>query len=370
MSRRSPRFVLLFVAALTPRAALARAPEASLPAEQIAAVDKAVREEMEKQKVVGLALGVIRDGKVAYLKGYGLANREKKIAVTTDSVFNWASNSKPLAAVATMQLVEKKLLDLDADVRKYVPEFPDKGKVITARHLLCHQSGIPHYTNGKVIPTEKKYANAQPFLDPVVALDKFNHSPLIFDPGEKTDYSSYAYILLSAVVQRAGKEPFDRQVQQRIAKPAGMKLLALDVETKNQPNWTVGYVRGKDGASVAAKEEAHYWKHGAGAYKSNIGDFARWAEALLNRKLVSEETEKAMWTRQKTADGKETNWGLGFGVADQNGLRVSHNGAQDEATTRLVISPGARHGVVVMTNCRFADVGAFTTAVSAALNGK
>jgi len=94
-----------------------------------------------------------------------------------------------------MQLIEKKKLNLDTDVRKCVPEFPETGHVITTRHLLCHQSEIPHYANGKIVPTVRKYDEADPFSQPVLALDKFNQSPLIFSPGKKVDYSPYAYIL-------------------------------------------------------------------------------------------------------------------------------------------------------------------------------
>src|SRR5690606_10775158 len=119
----------------------------TLAAGRAAAVDRAVEAEMERQELVGVAVGVIQGGKVVYLQGYGLADREKQTPVTTKSVFNWASNSKPFAAVLAMQLAEKKKLDLDADVRDYVPEFPDKRARITARHLLDHQSGIPHYGN-------------------------------------------------------------------------------------------------------------------------------------------------------------------------------------------------------------------------------
>jgi serine beta-lactamase-like protein LACTB, mitochondrial len=333
------------------------------------AVDTAVKAEMEKQQIVGSAVGIIRDGEIVHLKGYGLADREKKVPVSTDSVFNWASNSKPLAAVLAMQLVEAKKLDLDDDVRKYVPEFPDKASTITTRHLLCHQSGITHYVNGKVIPTERSHV-FDDYFDPIHSLDKFNRSPLIFKPGEKTDYSSYAYILLSAVVQRAGKEPFDKQIVNRIAKPLMLSSLELDVETKGQKHWTVGYAKGGSGVVAPVSEEAHYWKHGAGGYKSNVGDFARWAKGLLDRKLVSEKTEATMWERQKTSDGKLTSWGLGFTVDEQGGLRVAHNGSQPETTTRMVLYPKSRQGVVVMTNCRHASPTAISTAVFAALREK
>lgn len=333
------------------------------------AVDEAVKAEMEKQQIVGAAVGIIRDGEIVHLQGYGLADREKKVPATTDSIFNWASNSKPLAAILAMQLVDAKKLDLDADVRKYVPKFPDKGEKITTCHLLCHQSGIPHYTNGKVIATERNHSFDELF-DPIHSLDTFNRSPLIFKPGEKTNYSSYAYILLSAVIQRAGKEPFDKQIANRISKPLKLGSLELDVEAKDQKYWTIGYSKDQGGMVVPTKEEAHYWKYGAGGYKSNIGDFARWAQGLIVRKLVSESAEKAMWTRQKTNDDKLTTWGLGFTVDEQGGLRVSHNGSQPEATTRMVIYPKSRQGVVVMTNCRHASPTAISTAIFAALNRK
>ncbi len=368
MDRRIPAALVVMGFLGTPSFALEK-PAKLLPEALAAAVDAAVKAEMEKQQIVGAAIGIIRDGEIAHLKGYGLADREKKVPATTDSVFNWASNSKPLAAVLAMQLVDAKKLDLDADVRKYVPEFPDKGETITTRHLLCHQSGIPHYANGKVIPTERKRSLDELF-DPIHSLDKFNGSPLIFKPGEKTDYSSYAYILLSAVIQRAGKEPFHEQIQNRIAKPLKMGSLELDVETKDQKHWTVGYLKGLGGTIIPAKEEAHYWKHGAGGYKSNVGDFARWAKGLIDHKLVSDSAEKAMWTRQKTSDDKLTTWGLGFTLDEQGGLRVSHNGSQPETKTRMAIYPKSRQGVVVMTNCQYANPTAISTAVYAALKEK
>lgn len=342
----------------------AQTTEPKLSPAQIARVDAAVKKEMEKQGLVGVAVGVLQQGNIVYLQGYGLADREKKLPVTTQSIFNWASNSKPLCAVVAMQLVEQGKLDLDIDVRQYVPEFPVKEHPITMRQLLCHQSGIQHY--GIVVPTKRSYSQKLPYLDPVLALDVFNRTPLIYQPGEKTVYSSYAYLLASAVVQGAGKEPFGKQIEKRITGPLEMTSMQLDMDFADQPNWTVGYTK-EAGQVVRAKEEAHYWKHGAGGYKSNIGDFARWAQALIHHRLVSPAIEKQMWARQKTSDGKLSTYGLGFAVDDQNGLKVSHGGKQDETTTRLIIYPDKKHGIVVMTNCGFGDPAAISTAIYQAL---
>jgi CubicO group peptidase (beta-lactamase class C family) len=358
-------YVWAILCSITLRAVAEDQPQL-LAAAKAEAVDRALEEVLEKEQGVGLAIGIIERGEIVYLKGYGLADRERNRPATATTVFNWASNSKPLAAVAAMQLVEQGKLDLDVDVRTYVPEFPDKGVVITTRHLRCHQSGIPHYSNGKVIPTVRKYDVRSPFLDPVCACDKFNQSPLLFSPGDKTDYSSYAYILLSAVIQRAGGEPFADQVQARIGKPLGMESLQLDLD-ESQPEWAVGYTKSKE-KSVRAKPEAHAWKAGGGGYKSNIGDFAKFAQALIQGRLMSPETQAKMWERQPTKSGQDTTWALGFSIADQQGtLAVSHNGRQDETTTRMVIYPAVRRGMVVMSNCGFTEIGEFSTAAFRAM---
>ncbi len=209
--------------------------------QEIATVDRAVRTEMERQRIVGLALGWIRGGEVVYTKGFGLEDRDRQIPVSEQTLFRWASVSKPLTALAAWQLVEKKRLNLDADVRQLVPEFPDKGSKITARQLMCHQGGIVHYTNGKLIRTRRNYRSTHPFEDCVLALDTFRESPLVAPPGTRFSYSTHGYILLSAVVQRAGRQKFADQVAERIARPLGMTTLQPDYQWKTLPHRAIGY---------------------------------------------------------------------------------------------------------------------------------
>jgi CubicO group peptidase (beta-lactamase class C family) len=208
-------------------------------------VDAAVLENMEKQQAVGatlgVAVGVIQNGRVVYLNGYGFADRKKQTLVTAKTLFRWASIFKVLTGVAALQLSEQGKLDLDRDVRDYVPDFPDKGATITARDILRHQSGIPHYISGKVVVTPGHYVTEHPFEDVVVALDKFKESPLLFSPGEKVSYSSYDYILLSAVLQRAGKEKFADQIKEGIAAPLGLKTLQPDYQWLENPERASGY---------------------------------------------------------------------------------------------------------------------------------
>jgi serine beta-lactamase-like protein LACTB, mitochondrial len=332
-------------------------------------VDSAVIEQMKQQGIVGVAVGIIFDSKVVYTKGYGFSNAENQNPVTSASVFNWASNSKPVIAVAAMQLVQMGKLNLDAPISKYLPELPDQFSEITARQLLCHQSGIPHYSNGKIVSSDRTMS-AQQELDPVNSIHRFALSPLIFEPGSKTDYSSYAYVLLSAVVQCAGKSKLDEQLSERIGQPLDLRSFQMDVAFQAQKDWVTSY-KISNGAPKPVKDYAHFWKHGAGGYKSDVRDFAKFACALSSKQLINEQTTTAMWTNQNTVDGVKSKFGLGVAVQGEGrSLKISHNGSQDETRTRMVIYPNRGHGVVVMCNTQGAEPRRISTAIYSAMNRK
>ncbi len=326
------------------------------------AVDETVMVQMTDQKIVGAAIGIIRDGQVVYTQGYGFANLKSHTPVTQETVFNWASNCKPFIAVAAMQLVQSDYLDLDQAIGTYIPSLPDHLKPLTTRQLLCHQSGIVHYSNGKVIPWGQR-ASVQEELDPFNSLHRFAMSPLIFTPSSKTEYSSHAYVLLSAVVQAAGKKPIDQQLAARIIEPLGLTSFQMDLPYEGQLHWTTAY-KITDGIYEEVEDLAHFWKHGAGGYKSNVKDFARFATALMNREMIDDKTTAMMWTPQKTSDGAISRYGLGVAVSGKDrDLKVSHNGSQEETRTRMVIYPNQKHGVVVMCNTQGADTNRISAAI-------
>ena len=330
-------------------------------------LDGILEGELQKQSLVGAALGVIVDGEVAYLRGYGLADRENKIPVTRKTLFRWASISKCLTSVTAMQLYERNLLDLSRDVRSYTPEFPDKKALITPRDLLCHQGGIVHYSNGKVIHTRRQYDVPHPFESVVLALDTFRESPLVNQPGEKFSYTTHGYILLSAVIERAGKEKFASQVEKRIARPLGMTTLQPDYQWKHIPHRAVGY-RKKNKKVVPSTNTDVSWKLGGGGFISNIDDLALFAKGLINGKLVKPETERLMWTPQKLKDSKSTTYGYGFNIKGTGKeLQVAHSGGQEKTRTRMVIFPGKRMGVVVMSNSEHCNSKSLAAAAIGAL---
>ena len=340
---------------------------AELTPSQRKAVDEAVITQMQQQHLVGLSMGIIQDGVVAYTAGYGLADREAGTPVTADTMYRWASISKPLTAVAAMQLVDANNLDLDADVRALVPEFPEQVSPITTRQLLGHLAGVVHYRNGPVVPTQRDYAEPHPHADVVQALDTFKASPLVSDPGEAFNYSTHGYILASAVVQRAGKERFAWQVKSRIADPLGMQSLQPDYQWVDIPNRAKGY-RKLAGMIVASDDSDVSWKLGGGGWISTIGDLSRFAAGLMGDALLPADAKVAMWTPQRTVDGTATGYGLGFGVSGAGAnLKVSHTGAQAKTRTIMSIWPAKRSGVVIMTNSEWVDRDKVMAAITQAM---
>lgn len=329
----------------------------------VEAIKEVVDTGFERQELIGLAVRVVRHGEEISSESIGFQDRVNDIPVSSDSMFRWASISKPVTAVAAMILVEEGKLDLDADIRNYVPEFPDKEQVITARQLMCHHGGVVHYRNGRVIRTRAEYSVENPFENVVLALDSFKESPLVCVPGESYNYSTHGYILLSAVVERAAGVPFAQFVDERIATPLEMDSFQPDYQWVEISNRAVGY-RKRLGRVVMSSNTDVSWKLGGGGFISNIDDLSRFATAMAAGKLLTEESFQVMWQAQTPQDGKRTNYGLGFGV-DRHGdlLRISHSGSQEKTRTAMIFLPESRTSIVAMTNSEYGNPGEITSRI-------
>lgn len=330
--------------------------------------------EYDEQQLVGLAVVVMIQGDIALEWYAGFEDREAGTRVSSHTMFRWASISKPVTAVLAMMLERDGLLDLERDAREYVPEFPAHefgGRAyvpITSRALLCHQGGIVHYSNGPVIRTQRQYDSDHPFEDAILALDTFKDSPLVASPGERYSYSTHGYILLGAVCQRAGGEPYWQQVRERIAEPLDLQSFQPDYQWIDIDRRAVGYRRTGSGEGATIRRSTNTdvsWKLPGGGFISTARDLARFGDGLCTDALLDEATRNRMWTAQKTNDGTDTGYALGFSVDTlDNARRVSHSGSQEKARTFLTILPDERVVVAIMSNSEWAGLGDISTRVS------
>jgi len=334
----------------------ASAQQKGLPAEKRAAIEKAVSSFMSTTSVPGVGAAVVLDGEPVWSAGFGMADLENSSPATSSTLFRLGSISKPITAVAILQLNERGKLDLDAPVQKYCPAFPQKDSPITTRELLGHLGGIRHYNpDGKGdIPED----SARHFATMEESLQIFAKDPLVAKPGTAFHYSTYGYTLLGCVLEGAASEKYVDYVRENIFKPAGMAQTQADDFFAVIPHRTRWYHKDKAGVIRNAGVLDSSYKIPGGGLISSADDMARFEAAILADKLLQRATRDLMWTSLKTADGKPTGYGLGWGLADKFGLHIlAHTGGQQGTSTAFAVVTERRAGVVVLANMDNVDSG-------------
>jgi CubicO group peptidase (beta-lactamase class C family) len=330
---------------------------APIPAFSEQTVDAFIEAAIREQQIVGISVAVAKEGKIVLERHYGFEHRENKVPAGPQTMYRWASISKPVTAVAAMQLVEAGKLDLEADVRTIVPAFPEKPWGITVRQLLCHQGGIVHYSNGTVTALPVPASPPNPYQDVVLALDTFKMSPLVCEPGTKYSYTTHGYMLAGAAVQLAGGDTFWKQVRTRIAEPAGMTSFRPDYQWEQIPNRTRGY-RKIAGVVVPSTDTDVSWKLAGGGFISTVGDLSRFSIALMDNTLLKAESFAAMRKRQTLRDGTRTDYGLGLRIGRLGRTATClHSGSQEKTSTFLLMAPASKASVAIMCNTEDTELG-------------
>jgi CubicO group peptidase (beta-lactamase class C family) len=338
-------------------------------------LDEAIAAAQKKLQIPGLSVAILVNGSITYAKGFGYADVENQVAATTETRFRTASIAKPLTATAVMQLAERGQIDLEAPIQKYCPAYPEKKWPVTARQLLSHTAGVRHYTR------QGESSGTEHFFTITDALRLFKDDPLLHQPATKYAYSTYGYSVLGCAIEGASGSTYADYLTKNVLAPAGMTHTVVDDIFQIVPGRSRGYQRVTEeeysklppAVRAIAKPNHVYnavlhdtsMKIPGGGWLSTPSDMARFGAAMIDGKLVKPATRDAMWTVQKTTDGKETGYGLGFGIAVADGrTAVSHTGNQAGASSLLAISPSRRVVLVTMTNLEDAPVRQIAGAVT------
>ena len=350
-TRARAAFVLcLLILLLPPRAAARQA--TALPADKVKQIEALVNAEMAKQKIPGLTVAVVSERQVRWAAGFGTQDVENNVAARPATVYRLGSISKPITAVAVMQLFERGKLDLDAPVQKYCPAFPEKQWPVTTRQVLGHLAGIRHYKSEEEFNSTRFYAGV------AEGLNMFKDEPLLFEPGTKYNYTTHGYSVLGCVVEGASGQKFADFVTENVFRPAAMERIRVDSVADIIPNRAQGYRVTDKGVLTNSPLADNSYKVPGGGFVSTAEDLARFAVALQTGRLLKPETLEMMFTPQKLKDGKETNYGLGWGVGSRNGQRtIGHSGAQQRVSTFLHTQPDQGLAVVIMSNLEGARLG-------------
>jgi CubicO group peptidase (beta-lactamase class C family) len=276
----------------------------------------------------GCAVGIYQNGRTLYEGAYGLANLEHNVPIDPqNTVFGVGSVSKQFAAASVLLLAQDGKLKLDDDIRKYLPEMPDYGHVITIDHLLHHTSGLRDYTVLRWMKGESwwGYATEQDGLDLVT-----NQRGLNFSPGSKYTYSNTNYFLLALIVRRVSGKTLEDFARERIFAPLGMSHTTFS-ERLGQvtPHRASGYGLRSDGAFEA--RSTRWAEYGDSGVETTLSDLARWQRNFDEPKVGGAWLVQQLEQNGALNDGTSIEYARGVEVfgegAGYHGLRtVVHNG--------------------------------------------
>ena len=347
-------------------------------------VDSIVNAHKNANNWVGMSVGIIKDGEVAFLDGYGVVDKTTSIAASMFSVYRLASISKCFTGVLTLKLAEIGLLDIGDFVQQYVPEYPSTNDkdLIKIKHLLSNESGIPNYGGcGLCVSSQSTTArtnyinNHGNFYDPVSAIDVFKNQALCFTPpGSNYLYTTFGFCLLAAVIERASGTSYQDFLFDNIACPMQMPTLQIEFQDRvSYPYEVTGYqytgaAGGSTQPSSITTADISY-KTGGGGLIGSVTDLTLFMQGLVNNNFINDSMVTVMGTSHSSTQniysgssscpgsaGTPANSSSSYGYGtkrtnDTLGNRIYyHGGDQDKTATYIRYSPDSKHGVVIMSN--------------------
>jgi len=322
-------------------------PLSALEQERIEAkADALLDEYIALKDFVGVSAGIFYQDRVIWTGGAGYRDLKNKQAATHEMRHRIASITKPMTAIAIMQLVEKGQLDLDVPIQTYFKDYPrsDKGE-LTLRHLLQHVGGVPYYKNRKEGFPSMHFNS----LEEAVAL--FKDRPLLHQPGTAYLYTTYGYTLLGAILEKVTGQSYADYMSENIWTPAGMKNTHLEIFGQSYPNQAQLYKKTKKGTFTADKQTDLSLKYPGGGLLSTVDDLLHFGQAVLDHQLITEESLEQMRIPAEV-EWKGTPYGMGWYVVDDPvyGRIVRHGGSQSGTSTYLSIFLDQRFVVAVLAN--------------------
>jgi CubicO group peptidase (beta-lactamase class C family) len=323
-------------------------------------IDEFVRDEMHRQRIPGVAIGIVNKGEVT-ARGYGYANLEHLVPVTDQTIFQSGSLGKMFTASAVMLQVEDGKLTLADPITKFFADAPAPWSAITVRHLLTHSSGIPDYTTS-TFDYRKDYTEDQ------LAHLAFEQK-LEFPPGSRWNYSNTGYALLGFIVHSVSGQFYGDVLTERIFKPLGMTTARVMSEEDIVPNRAAGYqlvngqIKNQDWVAPTLNTTADgslYW---------SVRDLLIWNAAVQRRAILAPESWEQILTPVRLNSGNTYPYGFGWSLEERARKPLQeHGGAWQGFKTQLSRFVGDDLSIVVLANLAQADPAPFVDGIAAIIN--
>jgi len=315
----------------------------------------------DKPDSPGCALGVIKDGRIVYKRGYGLSNLEYGVPILPSSIFHVASISKQFTAMAIVLLAQQGKLSLDDDVRKYVSEVPDFGERITIRHLIHHTSGLRDQWSLLELAgwREDDVITEGDILELVSRQKELN-----FKPGAEHLYCNTGYTLLAVIVKRVTGQSLREFADANIFKPLAMTSTHFHDDHSMIVKGRTSAYETKKGGGLKVSIPV-FDTYGATSLFTTVEDMAKWDQNFVDKKVGGEAAINQMLTTGLLNDGKKLNYAFGLSLGEYKGLKtVGHGGSDAGYRADFLRFPEQRFAVVCLCNVSNADPGGLTRKVA------
>lgn len=309
----------------------------------------------------GCALAVFQGGRIAYERGYGMADLEHDVPITPASVFYVGSLSKQFTAFAAALATSEGKLSLDDEVRKWIPELPDYGARLTVRHLVHHTSGLRDYNTLFDIAGRR---NDEAFDNPTVLRIVARQRALNFKPGDEYLYSNSGYVLLSLIVERATGTALAGFAKARIFQPLGMRDTQFyDDVTRVVKNRAFAF--DKSATGDWRDNTPHSQRTGAGGVLTTVGDLLAWDNNVYEPKVGTGALISQVHETGTLNSAKPLTYAYGLQIGQYRGQRiVEHGGSLGGYRAHLMRFPDARTSVACLCNFGTSDPGTRTRRVA------
>lgn len=332
--------------------------------ELAAQIDASAQQAMKASGAPGMAVAIVKDDQIVFMKGYGVRKAGQSAPVTTDTVFRVASVSKPFTSTLTGVLVEKQLMGWNDKVATYVPTFalksPTNTQNLTLKHLLSHTGGIPSHAYDDLIEANVPYETVRARLKDVNST---------CTPGSCYNYQNVLFSVTADVIKARTGKTFDQQMREQIFIPLGMNSASTTYEAMiNHPNAAQPHVKsGTRWASTTIKP-TYYRVAPAGGINASIKDMANWLRAQMGHRpdVISPEVIKSIttpvintsseiykyhhnkWRQERVTKAQ---YALGWRVYDYAGqTMIYHRGGLQGYRAEVAYLPDEQIGIVTLWN--------------------
>ena len=315
----------------------------------------------DKPDSPGCALLVIKDGQTIFKRGYGIANLDYGIPISSETVFNIGSVSKQFTAMSVALLARQGKISFDDDIRKYLPELPQYQSRITIRQLIYHTSGVREYPHLMQL-TGIKFQDA---TDEEVLGIITRQKELNFKPGDEYLYSNSGYFLLAQIIKRASGKSLREFAEENIFKPLGMVNTHFqDDTTEVVKKRATGYSSRKGGGfAIELTGSAHV---GDGGLLTTIDDLFRWDKIFYENTLNGgQDLIQQVLTPGTLNSGEKLDHAFGLEIETYKGARMfAHGGAYFGFNADMVRFPHQRFSVICLCNLSNIETGRLTRQVA------